>query len=130
MSPSSLLTHADLPSQREPALFVAPPGFHPNAIFFGMEKELEELHRRLFKAKARAERTMAVLIAGVPDLERHTLHGSTSLRSANAIRVEYSGLMQSLASQHTSASGRLRRPPPSWTIKRPKTPTTKSPAHT
>jgi hypothetical protein len=66
MSPSSLLTHADLPSQREPALFVAPPGFHPNAIFFGMEKELEELHRRLFKAKARAERTMAVLIAGVP----------------------------------------------------------------
>ncbi|KAJ5390586.1 uncharacterized protein N7496_001654 [Penicillium cataractarum] len=31
-----------------------------------MQKELEELHRRLFKAKARAERTMAVLIAGVP----------------------------------------------------------------
>ncbi|CEJ56419.1 Putative LipA and NB-ARC domain protein [Penicillium brasilianum] len=53
-------------SQKEPALFVAPPGFHPNAAFFGMQKELEELHRRLFKAKARAERTMAVLIAGVP----------------------------------------------------------------
>jgi tRNA A37 threonylcarbamoyladenosine biosynthesis protein TsaE len=31
-----------------------------------MQKELEELHRRLFKAKARAERAMAVLIAGVP----------------------------------------------------------------
>jgi hypothetical protein len=50
----------------DPPLFVAPPGFHPNATFFGMEKELEELHRRLFKAKARAERAMAVLIAGVP----------------------------------------------------------------
>ncbi|EPS29830.1 hypothetical protein PDE_04780 [Penicillium oxalicum 114-2] len=31
-----------------------------------MEKQLDELHKRLFKAKARAERTMAVLIAGVP----------------------------------------------------------------
>lgn len=31
-----------------------------------MQKELEELHKRLFKAKARAERAMAVLIAGVP----------------------------------------------------------------
>lgn len=31
-----------------------------------MQKELEELHRRLFRAKARAERAMAVLITGVP----------------------------------------------------------------
>lgn len=45
--------------------FVMPPGFHPNAVFVGMQKELEVLHNRLFKAKARKERTTAVLIAGV-----------------------------------------------------------------
>ncbi|OQD89690.1 hypothetical protein PENANT_c002G11140 [Penicillium antarcticum] len=53
-------------SHSNPPLFVAPPGFHPNATFFGMQKELEVLHNRLFKAKARVERTMAVLISGVP----------------------------------------------------------------
>ncbi|KAL4926264.1 LipA and NB-ARC domain protein [Aspergillus undulatus] len=51
--------------QKEP-LWVAPPGFHRNATFFGMEKELEILHTRLFKAKKRAETLMAVLISGVP----------------------------------------------------------------
>lgn len=61
-----MLTQPGLPSQKDPSLFIVPPGFHPNATFFGMKKEMEELHRRLFKAKARAERTMAVLIAGVP----------------------------------------------------------------
>ncbi|KAB8202865.1 lipa and NB-ARC domain protein [Aspergillus parasiticus] len=50
--------------QRE--LFVVPPGFHPNASFFGMQKELEVLHSRLYKAKNRAERLMAVLVCGVP----------------------------------------------------------------
>ncbi|KAJ5541297.1 hypothetical protein N7494_006373 [Penicillium frequentans] len=53
-------------SHRDPQLFVAPPGFHPNATFFGMQKELKVLHSRLFKAKERADRTMAVLISGVP----------------------------------------------------------------
>ncbi|KAJ5158527.1 uncharacterized protein N7500_008178 [Penicillium coprophilum] len=53
-------------SNKDSSLFVAPPGFHPNATFFGMEKELEVLHNRLFKAKARPEKTMAVLISGVP----------------------------------------------------------------
>ncbi|KAJ5861638.1 uncharacterized protein N7529_008948 [Penicillium soppii] len=52
-------------SDKKP-LFVAPPGFHPNATFFGMQKELEILHNRLFKAKARANRAMAVLVSGVP----------------------------------------------------------------
>lgn len=51
--------------QREP-LFVAPAGFHPNAAFVGMEKELTELHTRLFKAKKRAQRLVAVLICGPP----------------------------------------------------------------
>ncbi|CAI7647783.1 unnamed protein product [Penicillium bialowiezense] len=49
-----------------PPIFVAPPGFHPNATFFGMQKELDILHNRLYKAKARAKRTMAVLVSGVP----------------------------------------------------------------
>lgn len=53
-------------TQKDPPLFVAPPGFHPNATFFGMQKELEILHNRLFKAKARKDRTTAVLISGVP----------------------------------------------------------------
>ncbi|KAJ6094149.1 hypothetical protein N7467_002994, partial [Penicillium canescens] len=48
------------------SLFVTPPGFHPNATFFGMQKELEVLHNRLFKAKSRADRLAAVLISGIP----------------------------------------------------------------
>jgi hypothetical protein len=59
------LSHLSNDSKKAP-IFVAPPGFHPNATFFGMQKELEVLHNRLFKAKARANRTMAVLISGVP----------------------------------------------------------------
>jgi NB-ARC domain-containing protein len=47
-------------------LFVVPPGFHPNDSFFGMQKELTELHTRLFKVKKRAERVMAVVICGGP----------------------------------------------------------------
>ncbi|KAJ5590849.1 hypothetical protein N7450_004821 [Penicillium hetheringtonii] len=53
-------------SNKEPPIFVAPAGFHPNATFFGMQRELDILHNRLFKAKARPECTMAVLISGVP----------------------------------------------------------------
>ncbi|KAL2815023.1 hypothetical protein BJX63DRAFT_431122 [Aspergillus granulosus] len=51
--------------QREP-LWVVPSGFHRNATFFGMTKQLETLHTRLFKVKKRAETLTAVLIAGVP----------------------------------------------------------------
>ncbi|KAL4785698.1 hypothetical protein BJX76DRAFT_366768 [Aspergillus varians] len=50
---------------REP-LWVVPPGFHRNATFFGMEKELNIIHTRLFKAKRRAQNLMAVLVCGVP----------------------------------------------------------------
>lgn len=46
--------------------FIVPPGFHPNATFYGMEKELRQMHDRLFRAKKRAERLTAVLIHGVP----------------------------------------------------------------
>jgi hypothetical protein len=55
----------NLPPPR-PSMFVVPPGFHPNATFIGMEKELSELHARLFKAKKRAQRVAAVLIGGGP----------------------------------------------------------------
>lgn len=54
-----------LPAQRGP-LFVVPAGFHPNETFVGMERELEQLHARLFKAKSRSDRLAAVLICGVP----------------------------------------------------------------
>ncbi|OJJ76094.1 hypothetical protein ASPBRDRAFT_117311 [Aspergillus brasiliensis CBS 101740] len=47
-------------------LFVVPPGFHPNASFVGMKAHLEQLHTRLYKAKKRAERLVAVLICGGP----------------------------------------------------------------
>ncbi|PYH45433.1 LipA and NB-ARC domain protein [Aspergillus saccharolyticus JOP 1030-1] len=53
-------------SMRKDPLFVVPPGFHPNATFVGMKKQLEVLHARLFKAKKRAERLTAVLICGGP----------------------------------------------------------------
>ncbi|KAL4969522.1 LipA and NB-ARC domain protein [Aspergillus stella-maris] len=51
--------------QKEP-LWVVPPGFHRNATFVGMERELEITHTRLFKAKKRADNLMSVLISGVP----------------------------------------------------------------
>lgn len=64
---SNLLTRSveSLPTYRRP-MFVVPPGFHPNAIFVGMEKEMTELHDRAFKVKKRADRVAAVLICGVP----------------------------------------------------------------
>lgn len=65
MSDSGVLTNSQY-SHRDAPLFIAPPGFHPNATFFGMQKELEVLHSRLYKAKARLHRAMAVLISGVP----------------------------------------------------------------
>ncbi|KAF5867387.1 hypothetical protein ETB97_000156 [Aspergillus alliaceus] len=65
---SDMATSVTLPLSRslQRELFVVPPGFHPNATFFGMQKELEILHSRLYKAKKRPERLMAVLICGVP----------------------------------------------------------------
>ncbi|WEW55150.1 hypothetical protein PRK78_000578 [Emydomyces testavorans] len=45
---------------------VVPPGFHPNSAFFGMEKELNELHNRLYKAKKRAVGTVSVLLYAGP----------------------------------------------------------------
>ncbi|KAJ5239506.1 hypothetical protein N7468_004125, partial [Penicillium chermesinum] len=65
--PPELTESADsLPRVRKDAqLFVAPPGFHPNLTFYGMKREMEVLHTRLYRAKGRKDRTMAVLISGV-----------------------------------------------------------------
>lgn len=45
---------------------MVPTGFHPNATFVGMTRELDILHARLYRAKKRAERLAAVLISGGP----------------------------------------------------------------
>ncbi|KAJ5103665.1 hypothetical protein N7532_004194 [Penicillium argentinense] len=66
VSNSGTLSFSQCSHTKDPPLFVAPAGFHPNATFFGMQKELEILHSRLFKARSRPDRTMAVLISGVP----------------------------------------------------------------
>ncbi|KAL6235579.1 hypothetical protein BDW75DRAFT_230196 [Aspergillus navahoensis] len=64
--PQSLENSTDLSmslSIQNGPLWVVPPGFHRNATFFGMEKELEILHTRLFKAKKRADHLMASHLA-------------------------------------------------------------------
>ncbi|EEH39786.2 LipA and NB-ARC domain-containing protein [Paracoccidioides lutzii Pb01] len=66
LTKSQLMSSAELPPPQlngDP-LLVAPPGFHPNWVFFGMEKELEELHNRLFRVRRRAEDVVSVLIYG------------------------------------------------------------------
>lgn len=45
--------------------FIVPPGFRPNTFFVGMEKEYQELGRRLFD-KRRREGTASVLLHGQP----------------------------------------------------------------
>jgi hypothetical protein len=45
---------------------VLPLGFHPNATFYGMKDELQELHNRLFNSKRRSQGTVAVLLHAGP----------------------------------------------------------------
>ncbi|KAL8858372.1 MAG: hypothetical protein Q9178_005053 [Gyalolechia marmorata] len=45
--------------------FIVPPGFRPNTFFVGMEKELQDLDRRLFD-KRRHDGTACVLLHGQP----------------------------------------------------------------
>ncbi|PGH16231.1 hypothetical protein AJ80_05254 [Polytolypa hystricis UAMH7299] len=71
-SESVVPTHPTVPPSPEPpsprekgdVILIAPPGFHPNSAFFGMEKELEQLRTRLFNAKRRVVGTVAVLVYG------------------------------------------------------------------
>ncbi|OJJ51568.1 hypothetical protein ASPZODRAFT_55113 [Penicilliopsis zonata CBS 506.65] len=46
-------------------IVVAPPGFHPNKDFFGMEKELAKLTERLLDNPKRADRILTAVICGV-----------------------------------------------------------------
>ena len=61
LSPPGLTTYF----LKKKPFFVVPPGFHPNAIFVGMQKEMEILHSIVFKSKKRHQRLMAVLVCGV-----------------------------------------------------------------
>ena len=49
------------PQTSEP-LLIAPPTFRPNSLFYGMENEIQELHKKLFNAKRRAVGTACVLL--------------------------------------------------------------------
>ncbi|KAK2802776.1 hypothetical protein FQN51_004304 [Onygenales sp. PD_10] len=66
LSKSQLMSSTELPPPNEQgeSLLIAPLGFHPNWVFLGMEKELEELHTRLFKVKRRINDVVSVLIYG------------------------------------------------------------------
>ena len=61
----------NIPEPGEPSVppepfFLVPPGFHPNANFVGMERDLDQMHNRLYKAKKRPDRLTALLVHGVP----------------------------------------------------------------
>src|SRR6266498_4826738 len=64
---TSITTNASIePQAPEPApMFIAPPGFRPNSLFFGMSKELSQIDERLFNQKQRESGSVAVLLHGV-----------------------------------------------------------------
>ena len=53
------------PTRPSEPYFIVPPGFRPNTFFVGMEKEYQELDRRLFD-KRRRDGTACVLLYGQP----------------------------------------------------------------
>ena len=53
------------PAKPAEPYFIVPPGFRPNTFFVGMEKEYQELDRRLFD-KRRRDGTACVLLHGQP----------------------------------------------------------------
>ncbi|KAL9040925.1 MAG: hypothetical protein Q9180_001608 [Flavoplaca navasiana] len=53
------------PSKPSEPYFIVPPGFRPNTFFVGMEKEMQDLDRRLFD-KRRHDGTACVLLHGQP----------------------------------------------------------------
>ena len=66
LSHSQLVSSAEVQQSAEKSdyFLVAPAGFHPNASFFGMEKELQRLHSKLSNPKKRAFGSVAVLVHG------------------------------------------------------------------
>ncbi|KAL8896315.1 MAG: hypothetical protein Q9192_003160 [Flavoplaca navasiana] len=53
------------PSKPSEPYFIVPPGFRPNTFFVGMDKEMQDLDRRLFD-KRRHDGTACVLLHGQP----------------------------------------------------------------
>ena len=53
------------PSLPSEPYFIVPPGFRPNSIFVGMDKELQEMDRRLFDRRRR-DGSASVLLYGQP----------------------------------------------------------------
>src|SRR5436190_20662458 len=66
LSHSQLVSSAEVQQSAEKSdyFLVAPAGFHPNAAFFGMEKELQKLHSKLSNPRKRAAGSVAVLVHG------------------------------------------------------------------
>ena len=56
---------ANLPVKSSEPYFIVPPGFRPNIFFVGLEKEYNDLDKRLF-GKRRHEETTCVLLYGQP----------------------------------------------------------------
>ena len=54
---------AEIPAKPSEPYFIVPPGFRANTFFVGMEKEMQELHRRLFDHRRR-DGTACVLLHG------------------------------------------------------------------
>ena len=68
-----------LPTKPEEPYFIVPPGFRPNTFFIGMERELQQLDKKLFDQKRRKNGTACVLIhaqagAGKSHLARQYVH--------------------------------------------------------
>ncbi|KAK2873829.1 hypothetical protein FQN49_002033 [Arthroderma sp. PD_2] len=73
-----------LGQSEEPLVTVSPPGFHPNAVFFGMEDEMAQLQSVLSDERKRALGPVAVLIhagpgAGKSHLARQYMYDNEAL---------------------------------------------------
>ena len=65
-SPEPTASIVDLPAPIKPAdpYFIVPPDFRENTFFFGMERELQDIGKKLFNNKRREKGTACVLLHG------------------------------------------------------------------
>ncbi|EEP82570.1 predicted protein [Uncinocarpus reesii 1704] len=119
----------EIPRSQDPEkdqfIKVVPPGFHPNSHFFGMEKELNQLHNRLYKAKKRVIGTAAVLLyagpgAGKSHLARQYMYTYQSLYSGGIFWIDcrtkescYNGIWQ-IAQIADGLAGEKESQDPNW----------------
>ncbi|EFW20428.1 hypothetical protein D8B26_003189 [Coccidioides posadasii str. Silveira] len=111
--------------EKDPFIRVVPPGFHPNSTFFGMEKEMNELHNRLYKAKKRATGTASVLLYAVPGagkshLARQYMYTYQSLYPGGIFWIDcrtresrYNGIWQ-IAQMVDELTGEKESHDPNW----------------